>query len=284
MTPVSATLWQDLRNPQGQRFSTTWSRLIARLSTPRVSVSKEGVPGISLATFKDDYRRLANVEQVFAIGLDLDKQVSWAELRARFAGCASLVHSTWSSTLLEPRARVFVLLSRPVTAEEYRVVYGAISAKVEAGGLVVDRAASDPSRLWFLPSIKQGAPFTSYVGDGPPIDVEAALEAARASTPPPPSQGPLSRGSSVLQRARAYVAKCPGAISGSGGHAITFALAQKLVLGFALADDDAFALMCEWNQTCKPAWSERDLRRKIEQAGTAGKHRVGDMAARERPR
>jgi len=74
---------------------------------------------------------------------------------------------------------------------------------------------------------------------------------------------------SVIERARRYIAKCPPAISGQGGHDATFHVAACLVHGFALGEPDALALLTEWNRVCVPPWSERELRHKIESAGQA---------------
>ncbi len=283
---VSATFWNGLRDPQGKRFATTWARLVERLArTPRVSADKHAVPGLSLATFKGDRRALALVEQVFAVGIDLDESVRLSELRGKFRNSRSFVHTTWSSTLDEPRCRVFLLLSRPVSADEYRRVYQAIATKCEDGGLVVDRAASDPSRFWFIPSVAaEDRSFVWWADDGPPVDVDAALAAVPPpATPTPPSPRPLaSGGPSAFDRAQKYLATIPGAISGSGGSAHTFMVAQRLVRGFALSIGDAFDLMAQWNQTCSPPWSDRDLKRKLEQAAAQGRMAEGDMLERRR--
>jgi KaiC/GvpD/RAD55 family RecA-like ATPase len=70
----------------------------------------------------------------------------------------------------------------------------------------------------------------------------------------------------VVDRARKYIAKMPPAISGQGGHNTTFHVACVLVLGFGLPEDCALALLREYNQTCNPPWSERELQHKISQA------------------
>ena len=55
-------------------------------------------------------------------------------------------------------------------------------------------------------------------------------------------------------------------------------MAQKLVRGFALSTDDALDLMArEWNMRCRPPWSERELRHKVEQAAKSGRFAEGDM-------
>jgi hypothetical protein len=70
----------------------------------------------------------------------------------------------------------------------------------------------------------------------------------------------------VIERARRYLAKLPPAVSGCGGHDATFHAACCLILGFGLSVDDAFAILAEWNATCDPPWSERELRHKLQSA------------------
>ena len=73
----------------------------------------------------------------------------------------------------------------------------------------------------------------------------------------------------IIERARRYIAKCPPAISGQGGHDATYHVACVLVNGFALGEPDALALLREWNQFCLPPWSEQELVHKITSAATA---------------
>jgi hypothetical protein len=70
----------------------------------------------------------------------------------------------------------------------------------------------------------------------------------------------------VAERARAYMAKVPPAVSGQGGHKQTYKAACKLVLGFGLSPDEALPLLKEWNEPCQPPWDERDLVRKLREA------------------
>jgi hypothetical protein len=74
---------------------------------------------------------------------------------------------------------------------------------------------------------------------------------------------------SIIDRARRYVAKCPPAISGQGGHDATFHVAAILVNGFALGEADALALLHEYNAGCQPPWSETELVHKVKSAATA---------------
>lgn len=89
--------------------------------------------------------------------------------------------------------------------------------------------------------------------------------ASRASSSTHPGGRSLTAGD-VRERARLYLGTIPGAVAGQHGHDRTFYAAGKLVRGFALDHEAAYALLAEWNQKCEPPWSEHDLRRKLEQA------------------
>lgn len=72
-----------------------------------------------------------------------------------------------------------------------------------------------------------------------------------------------------IERARSYIARVPGAVSGAGGHNATFHAACVLVLGFGLTPAEALPLLLAWNTTCQPLWSEADLRHKLADADRA---------------
>lgn len=72
-----------------------------------------------------------------------------------------------------------------------------------------------------------------------------------------------------LQRARRYIARCPRAISGSGGHDATYRVAAILVNGFGLSEAEALTLLEEWNVLCEPPWSAAELLHKIQSASRA---------------
>lgn len=280
---IAFTYFPKLTDARGQRVSTTWERLLERLSTARASSTKHAVPGLSLATYHGDRRALDRVEHVYAVGLDLDTAVDWTRLVALFDPVDAFLHTTWSSTPEEPRARVFIRLSRPVTGSEYRRVYQACASNIERAGLVVDRAASDPSRFWFLPSTPPGGVYSYSIGRGAPANVDRALETVPAEPVAPPRR-PLAASSSndVVSRARAYLDRCEPAVSGQGGHTHTFRVTQKLVRGFALERDVALSLLLEWNERCQPPWTQRDLERKVDQAERRGREDVGSLLSRDR--
>ncbi len=274
---MEITFWPRLRDPVGRRVKAPWAAICARLSAPRPPpATKEDSPGFAFATFRDDRRALANALHVHAVGLDIDHDApAWPVLAEFFRLVPSFLHTTWSSRPEAIRARCFIPLSRPVDAAEYRRVWRAVVDRAQSKGLALDTSTSDPSRLWFLPV----GMFLCAVGTGKPIDVEGALRAVPPPAPPAPLPPPASQGDVEL-RALAYVALAEPAISGSGGHNITFLLAQRLVRGFALDDETAYRVIAEWNQRCLPPWSERELRRKLCEARERGTMAVGSLLAR----
>ncbi len=72
--------------------------------------------------------------------------------------------------------------------------------------------------------------------------------------------------SRIFDRAEKYIEKIPGAVSGQGGHNQTFYAACVLVNGFCLSEGEAMAILEQFNARCEPAWSERELRHKINSA------------------
>jgi hypothetical protein len=87
----------------------------------------------------------------------------------------------------------------------------------------------------------------------------------------------------LINRARQYVCRIPGAISGQHGSARTVHVACKLLLDFALPFDDALTVLREWNETCSPPWTDKELRRRLEWADQQPGPR-GRLANAERPR
>lgn len=81
----------------------------------------------------------------------------------------------------------------------------------------------------------------------------------------------------AIERARRYLAKVEPAIAGQHGDLHTFKVCCRIVRGFALADDDAVALLSEWNARCAPPWGERELRDKVRRARNYGREPVGGL-------
>ena len=100
--------------------------------------------------------------------------------------------------------------------------------------------------------------------------IALAAEAPQTSRPAAAAGGhrpTRSRGgASVIDRARAYLAKLPPGIAGQNGSGATFRAAAALVQDLALSESDAWPLLCEFNERCEPPWSESDLRHRLDDA------------------
>jgi hypothetical protein len=71
---------------------------------------------------------------------------------------------------------------------------------------------------------------------------------------------------SAVRRARAYLTKVEGAVSGAGGHNTTMRVAGILIQKFGLTIEQAWPLFVEWNRKCEPAWSDQELLHKLQDA------------------
>lgn len=79
----------------------------------------------------------------------------------------------------------------------------------------------------------------------------------------------------IYERASAYLAKMPPAISGQGGHAAAFAVAVALTRGFNLSVEAAMPIFQEWNATCEPHWTDRELLHKLNSANAESEKQPG---------
>ncbi len=85
---------------------------------------------------------------------------------------------------------------------------------------------------------------------------------------------------SVLERARSYLRCVAPAIAGQHGDVNTFRVCCRVVRGFALSDQEALAVLDEWNARCEPPWTERGLRDKIARARRYGREPFGALCER----
>jgi hypothetical protein len=168
--PVAATL--------------AWPALSVRLSQHSIRAAKDG-PAWSPVTYKPGTTRLkVNVDQVYAMVLDVDH----VELPYdRLAGLAWVAHTTHShNPPADPRWRVVIPLSRPVSGEEERwSVYWRRGR--ERFGEAMDAACKDASRMYFWPACRAGAPHWVEWGIGKLLDPDSLPE-----VPPPASARPAA--------------------------------------------------------------------------------------------
>jgi hypothetical protein len=134
------------------------------------------------------------------------------------------------------------------------------------GGYVV----APPSRNANGPYEWKVAPSECNVAEAPPW----LLEWCRQGPPSPaqpflPQPAPSTNGSSLIDRAVAYLAKVPPAIAGQHGHGQTLEAARVVVWGFNLGREVGYEILAaHYNPRCQPPWSEKELRHKCDEADT----------------
>ena len=103
-----------------------------------------------------------------------------------------------------------------------------------------------------------------------PAPLPAWLLALMTPPPPPPRPAPppprpYTGGPSPLDRCVRYLRKLPPAISGNGGHKITFTAACAC-RRFGLDATEMLIAMTVFNETCDPPWNDSELAHKISEA------------------
>ncbi|MDB6135357.1 MAG: hypothetical protein JWM59_3600 [Verrucomicrobiales bacterium] len=85
-----------------------------------------------------------------------------------------------------------------------------------------------------------------------------------------------------IERARRYLARMEPAISGSGGRTAAFKAAVALARGFSLEEKEALPLLMDWNRTCLPPWTEKELRSFLRD-GSRSKKPPGYLLSKRHP-
>jgi len=136
-------------------------------------------------------------------------------------------------------------------------LYGTVSRKG-------DHSPERPHRVSSLERV----PDTIHVCDWSKIEALAA-EAPKEKPKATRERSKTRPRKSVVDRAAAYLAKIPPAVSGESGHDTTFHAACVLVRDFDLSIEDALPILAEWNERCVPPWSDRELLHKLQDADKA---------------
>jgi hypothetical protein len=178
--PLSFTIFDGAKKPQGRRIKTTWSALVRGLSEHRARPTKDG-KGWAPFTFSGDRRSKDGLERSRVLVLDVDstRTPSWAALE----GIEYVAHTTYTG-----KWRIVLLLSDEVDGSTYNAIARKVSAGLDAEGWTdhrIDEGWYQPSRFYFTPSHPPGATGTVVRGVGVALQVTppAPVAEARTSTP-----------------------------------------------------------------------------------------------------
>lgn len=154
-----------------------------------------------------------------------------------------------------------------------------------AAELGTDRAATSCAQVTRVPGFinykyRPGGPVLASYSKA---EIRRAVQFPTATVPALSPQAAIGwepetqRSADVRERARRYIAAIPPAVTGSHGDTATFRVCCRLARGFNLDDDTALAVIADWNRSCKPPWSEPELRRKLQAARRYGREPVGGL-------
>jgi hypothetical protein len=187
---------------------------------------------------------------------------------------------------------VYWLLAAPLDlqrAEDVRLAKRLLRGLAQHLG--ADESAATPERILRIPGT------LNHKYDPPrPVEIvrldadqrTTVADIAAALGPLPPvreetPETPVAHSFDTKQRmdfAREYLKRQPPAVQGEGGDHHTFSVAASVVVGHELTKDETFEVMQEWNKTCRPPWSDSDLKTKIANAEQYGQGPRGDKLAR----
>jgi hypothetical protein len=242
-------------------------------------------PGWSPVAYEPRRREKANVRRIYGLVLDYDKGGSWDRVHALWSGRQGLIYTTKSHSAAGDRLRVVLPLSRHVSNDEYERIWRWAARRCDEAGSPADPQCKDSSRFWYLPTRPMGD-WRSELLEGLPLDADAVLAEPEPQAPrlraitTPPAFDRNYRS----ERARRYLAKIPGAISGSSGHTATFNAVAAVMFGFDLDPDTTYDLIAsEYNPRCDPPWSERELLHKIQSVAKQCQRERGYLLTERQP-
>lgn len=172
--PVS--LYRGARDNRPKAASWSWAGLRWALSVPVIVAEKLSAPAWSPATYPPRaLRRKAEVAAVSALVLDHDSGLSIAAGLSAWADYALLWHTSYSHSPERPRYRIVLPLRSPIAGADWAHIWPWVRSRSPE----IDRACSDPSRLYFLPAVpRSAAPFLADEQFGELLDLSEVCAAA----------------------------------------------------------------------------------------------------------
>lgn len=243
--------------------------------------------GWSPVRYNPPKRSKDNVREVFALVLDYDKGGDRSKISELWRDRFGIVYTTKShgaAGTTGDRLRAVLPLASTVTADEYTRIWEWAAGHSAEAGCPADPQCKDASRFWYDPSVPPGG-WWSIRLNGTPLDPAPILaipvEPPKLRVVPAPTAFTTD---DRIKRARAYVAKIPGGVSGDGGHTQTFNAVAHVMIGFDLSQSDAMHIIAnDYNPRCDPPWNEKQLQHKIESVAKLCKRERGYLL-KDRPR
>ena len=170
---------------------------------------------------------------------------------------------------------LYWLLTEPLNLENGGAPHAKRLLRALAEVVGADLASAEPARILRLPGTfnYKYTPPRRVVIEALDVARRYSLDSLQACLPSVPDDPPARESVSHqltretrMQRAREYLASEPTADEGQRGDDNTYKICCAVAVGYDLNEDDALAVLKEWNARCTPPWTEGDLRQKIQNA------------------
>ena len=187
---ITITEFQSRTKPLGKVIHTTWEDLVERLKNPvftdetsdeYVAMTNEersevkDVGGYVAGELEKGKREKKAIKSRCILTIDADDATDHdVDDFTCMEDYVFFVHTTHTSTAERPRLRWLFPLSRPVTAEEYRLLIGV--AKTWVGADTIDETTDQPERLMFWPSVSFEADYNFWSGGRIVLDPDSVLD------------------------------------------------------------------------------------------------------------
>jgi len=136
------------------------------LEANRSPAEKDSSPLVGLYELKTHFTRSSTgVEQVYALGLDIDSGMSPKKAMELLDGWEAYYFATHSYTKKHPKFRIIMPLEAPLDAYSYDLVWAWVTENLMPEN---DKATRDPSRMFYLP--REGVQIHHRTGDLLPLE------------------------------------------------------------------------------------------------------------------
>lgn len=176
---LTGTQWESRRDPKGRRWHLTWEEVAERLrNPPELKHLKVDRPLWNLASYRDDIRKLTNVEQAQGLLLVYEgsPKLNAKSIQAAWGDWCYLAYTATSHTDGRASWRVIIPLTRPVDAPTYRRLTG--WAETRLAGL--SPSCKYPGQCYYLPARSPGYECVCNP-PGAPLDPDSIVQALERS-------------------------------------------------------------------------------------------------------
>ncbi len=187
---ITVALGQSRKETHWKNREMQWSDFVNKLRTTtrtRETVEEfkkfpkskqddvKDVGGFVGGTLKGGRRTAINVvwRQIITLDADFAKPDFWSTAQLMLGDAACLIYSTHKHTPDNNRLRLVIVLSRPVSPDEYQAITRRIAADI--GIDLFDSTTYESHRLMYWPSTPMDGEFAFEFQDGPWLDADEVL-------------------------------------------------------------------------------------------------------------